>query len=534
MPISSNGSLQSNLHRSWKTPKSIAWLFTLPVKTTSAILTIAMVLLGLFCYFWYISSGQMVLPHNGTDYFDLQAQGYLKGQLSLPVQPDPRLLAMANPYDYKARGNLPVLWDASLYQGHYYLYWGPTPAILAAVVKLVHPRQVTDADLVLLFESVTLIFGASLISHLRSRLFPDLPGWIILPPLIMLGFANPLLYILNRPSVYEAAITGGQAFLIVGLFFAILSIDGQTVRTSFLALAGICWAFSIGSRQDLIPAIAFLSIGTAIYILKFAPKEIHIRAMIVLGFPLALGVIGLGGYDMARFGSVLETGHNYQLTGVASPAKGHLIISPGYILPNFYNYLFRPIQLSSKFPFLSAPKVKQSQWPFFIRLIAPYSLTEPVIGILWTLPFGLFALVPVLFQRWSMVWRTGRGQIPSISFRSHASDTQERLFRWLFWGLAGTILLTGGLLLVYITASMRYELDVLPLMAILAFLGFAWGYQLLGSHRKLHRVYVCVAVILLLYTLIVGLLLGFTGYNNHFQTVNPDLFVRLTNFFPKN
>jgi hypothetical protein len=511
--------------------RSIIKHFTLSAEASAAILAIGIVLLGAISYFWYLSSGKMVPPSFSTNYFDLQAQGYLKGQLSLPVQPDPRLLAMANPYLYRARGNLPVFWDASLYHGHYYLYWGPTPALIAAAVKLVHPLEVSDAALVFIFETATLIFGALLFTRVRQQLFPNLPGWIILPPLVMFGFANPVLYILNRPSVYEAAITGGQAFLIAGLLFAFRAIDVEPIRIRHLALAGVCWAFSFGSRQDLIPAIAFLSIGMAIYLLKFTPKELRIRAIIALGFPLVLGVLGLGGYNLARFGSILETGHRYQLTGLALPADPGLVLSPLYIPPNLYSYLFRPNQISLVFPFLSAPKVKPGQLPLFIHRPPAYYYAEPVSGMLWTLPFSIFSLFPLFFGGWSLVWSAIRVKRCWAPRPSPLPAAGQRLFRWLFAGVAGTILLNGGLLLIYISASMRYELDLLPAIAILAGLGFAWGYQALHPYPKLRKAYVFIALILMLYTLTTGLLLGFSGYNNHFQTVNLGLFDRLAHVF---
>src|SRR5271170_3296922 len=59
------------------------------------------------------------------------ADGFLHGQLSLPARPDPRLLVLTNPYDPKANAGL-RLDDAVLFNGKYYIYWGPVPALLTA------------------------------------------------------------------------------------------------------------------------------------------------------------------------------------------------------------------------------------------------------------------------------------------------------------------------------------------------------------------------------------------------------------------
>jgi hypothetical protein len=84
-----------------------------------------------------------------TRYYDRQADAFLAGSLSLLEKPPAELLALANPYDYHNREGLGYLWDASLYRGKYYLYWGPVPALVAAGVKLNPPgrsRRSAPAD----------------------------------------------------------------------------------------------------------------------------------------------------------------------------------------------------------------------------------------------------------------------------------------------------------------------------------------------------------------------------------------------------
>ena len=61
-----------------------------------------------------------------------EADAWLKGQAEIDVKPDPRLLAMDNPYDRKAREALgiPYLFDRALYDGNYYSYFGTAPLLL--------------------------------------------------------------------------------------------------------------------------------------------------------------------------------------------------------------------------------------------------------------------------------------------------------------------------------------------------------------------------------------------------------------------
>src|SRR6187455_485414 len=86
--------------------------------------------LVLLFYLWLVTLGLWTDFPPSTNYYDLQANAFLHGQLALEVEPDPALLALENPYEPADRENIPVLWDATLYQGKYYLYWGPVPAVL--------------------------------------------------------------------------------------------------------------------------------------------------------------------------------------------------------------------------------------------------------------------------------------------------------------------------------------------------------------------------------------------------------------------
>ncbi|MGA9192314.1 MAG: hypothetical protein WBZ24_11315, partial [Anaerolineales bacterium] len=76
-------------------------------------------------YAWIGSVGTWTNWPPTTSDFDLLAQGFVHGQLSLPVRTPPELLAMPDPYIMASRQYLPDLWDVSYYEGHFYLYWGP-------------------------------------------------------------------------------------------------------------------------------------------------------------------------------------------------------------------------------------------------------------------------------------------------------------------------------------------------------------------------------------------------------------------------
>jgi hypothetical protein len=64
-------------------------------------------------------------------YYEMLADAFLHGQLNLKEEPSENLLQSENPYDPWQRGTpQDYLWDASLYKGKYFLYFGAVPALL--------------------------------------------------------------------------------------------------------------------------------------------------------------------------------------------------------------------------------------------------------------------------------------------------------------------------------------------------------------------------------------------------------------------
>src|SRR5580698_3527689 len=68
-----------------------------------------------------------------TDYYNRLAEGFRHGHLYFDELPSPALLAKPDPFASENAGLW--LWDASLYKGHYYMYWGPVPGLLLLAFK---------------------------------------------------------------------------------------------------------------------------------------------------------------------------------------------------------------------------------------------------------------------------------------------------------------------------------------------------------------------------------------------------------------
>ena len=92
-------------------------------------------------------TGEIYKHHNQ---YQSLADAFLKGQLYLDEEIDPRLAALENPYDPKAREKINFapddtwFWDHALYKGHYYVYFGAVPAlIIFAPYKLIAGKDLT-------------------------------------------------------------------------------------------------------------------------------------------------------------------------------------------------------------------------------------------------------------------------------------------------------------------------------------------------------------------------------------------------------
>jgi hypothetical protein len=472
----------------------ICW-FSQPGETSVRWMALVTIVMGSLTAWWLVTAGTMNDFSHTTYYYDRLAGGFSHGQLSLLEEPDARLADLSNPYDYRERGEIPVIWDASYYQGRYYLYWGPVPALLICVIKPFTSLPVGDLSLVLFFVIGCMAVQTWLLVLIHRRWFAHLPAGLAIPPLLAGTFCVTLLWQLPRPSIYEAAITGGQFFWLLSLTFIFLGFDSEKGRVGRLILAGLCLAAAIGCRANLLVQTAALL--TCLLYLYFR-RPAWRRDLFFGGATFALGMAVLGWYNLARFGSILETGYSYQFTGPAAISLvGGTLYSPGFMLPNFYNAFLRPPLLDTEFPFIHSPWITEAMWPFFIHLPEKYYYSEPISGLLFTCPFLIF--------------------FPAAFARKHRSPEVIGL---------GVVAFVSILVnLAFITTFMRYLLDFSPLLILLAAIGF---WQLNGKPSPARGF---LGLVLGITAAMIGILLAIAGPNNNILNSNPALFQWLAGLF---
>ena len=451
-------------------------------------------------YFWFTS-----VSHDLTSrYYYLLASSFRNGELSLPLNPDPALLKLSNPYDPAARQGIKVPQDVSLYKGKFYLYWGPGPAFLLAIAEPLLPGQI--GEVYVLFVSMCGIFLAQylLIMYLWQRFFPQIPRWMVMLSVGFAGLANPALWLLCQPKLYETAIAAAQFFFISGLACAIFALSRKPVSNIGLILAGTLWALAAATRLTIVFAVFFMTLMMIYWIFRINRASFvkFVLGLVPLGVPLFLGAAGLAWYNWARFGALSETGFTYQLAGPYLQKHMHELFLPGYIFQNLYNYLLHPFTVKAAFPFLYPVRgLIRSVLPL---PLPPFYVSQAITGILCAVPFTLFAAIPMA------------GTVKQLFRRNPSREANEEpaalSLSWITASLLGSFIFPFRSLLAFFWAAMRYAEDFMPALLLLGILGFWQGYQVQPSGSGRSKIYAALGVTLACLSGIVAILLALSQY----------------------
>ena len=266
-----------------------------------------------------------------SEYYPLLADAFLAGQTSLLIHPPPEMLALPDPYDPEANANY-RLHDASLYHGKYYLYFGPTPAI----VLFLPYRVLTGSHLptriaVALFCNLGFAFSCLLLFVLARHQEWDLPGWLASFAVLSMGSVPGVAFLLIRPSFYEIAIGAGYCFVMAGFLFFARGVLSERPRAGPLATAGLCFGLAAGCRPDLCVLAVLMA---ALVVIRFRFYKGPVLAFLV---PAAACGILLAIYNFVRFDNPLEFGIRYTLLANRADLGEHFGRGFGNLVPGIWN-----------------------------------------------------------------------------------------------------------------------------------------------------------------------------------------------------
>lgn len=454
----------------------------------SAWAALLLVLPGIISLYAWLAAdgGRTKLPRQTTFYYDMLADGLASGQTFLEQAPDPRLARLVNPYDPVERAGIPkcrqdtpsgcFLLDASYFGGKYYLYWGPAPAALLAVLKDGGIGKLGDATIALAAALALAFLLTFCLVDLWHRHFLRLPRWLLVPPLFLAGLAYPLPWVLDAPRIYEAAILVGAAFLVGGLALALPALASGDHSPWRLTLAGILWSMAFASRAVLALPVAVLAGAIVWRLIRLpstdSPPRSVWKALAFLTFPMAVSTSLIGMYNFVRFSNPLETGWRYALAGSGAQSAGlRAVFNLGNIPTNAYNYLFARVSWSGHFPFIEPALAT--------RAIGPIEIPHPglfygehVTGLVITTPFLLFAVYLCWWLTCASVDSARAAEMGVSSAPPGQAGFRRLVLALLLAGLAAFL----PILCVYAVTA-RYLLDVSPVLTVLAALGSWKAYE---------------------------------------------------------
>jgi hypothetical protein len=491
---------------------------TLPVQRPHIFLLAGIcALFVLVVYVWLISVGTWIEWPGRSNYYDQLATSFGRGQLALDIKPDPALLALPNPYDTDARAGIDYPLDMSLFKGRFYVYFGPVPALLLLLPKLFLAHDIGDQYLVFAFLYGIFVAQALLVLRLWSRFFSDLPLWTLGSSLVLLGLIAPFSWMLGKPTVNEVSIAGGEFFFLVGLYLAMRGLEKAFVGKWELALAGLCWGAAVGCRATQILPVGFMLVMVFLESARRrapgSPLTKTMGTLMGLWLTVTVTLAGLGWYNWARFGSILETGYTYQLAANMQKYR-QVLISPIYGLQNLRNYLLNPPRPIAGFPYIICAAGQQESVVPFLSLPGAYH-SERVTGLLYAAPFTLLGIVPA-----ASLLRSRR--------RNTLKDENPHFFRWIVTILSGTLIVSSAFLLCFFWTAERYFVDFLPSLLLLSTIGF-WQLYRQCAPRLRSRIFFDLGIVVLMgFSSVTSMLIALANYPAAFrEQLHPEFWRQL-------
>ena len=367
------------------------------------------------------------------------------GRLDLPMSPPAGLLNLDDPHDPVANepfryGGEEGVHDLSLYDGRLYMYWGPTPALVAFLPwRLVTGEGLDTAWAVRGFIMAGWLFAAVLLRQIISRFFPETGQLVRFSAFFLLGLANMAAVIVQRPSVFEVSIAAAFCFTSLAWWQLAVALWRPPGRRALpLAIASLALGLSIAARASWVVVTPLLLV--ALWDVRGQWGKPTFRSLLAHAtVPVLTCILVLVLLNLLRFGDPFEFGQSYQLSGLRPPDE---LFALRHLPFSIYMYLLAPPAASDYFP--------------FILPSSPPALSAGSVGT--ENVFGLLPLLPIL----------ATASLVSLTLSRH--------------GLRNVVVLLVAVFsckLIFLSCIhgvvLRYQLDLAPTLALLAAIGLLAG-----------------------------------------------------------
>ena len=229
----------------------------------------------------------VIHQHGGSEQMNLLGKAFLAGHTYIAPKPDPALLALSNPYDYRKNHKLLFL-DATLYDGKYYFYFGPAPTLLVWIpFYLLTGISLNDAQIGFGFSEAALLTEALLLYLVaRRQKFPQRLRHVPGRRGAMLWHAGSHhLGIYTR--ILEISVVAGWFFTNLGLLCAWQALNKRS--NGWLCFASLAFGLALASRLSLGLDIIIMA-AAALYFRALTP---HSRKSMVHKPRLAISSLGI-------------------------------------------------------------------------------------------------------------------------------------------------------------------------------------------------------------------------------------------------
>lgn len=360
-------------------------------------------------------------------YYEELARAFMKGQTHLLGLPDPRMLALYDPW-YSGT-NAGWRWgrgihDLSLYHGRFYLQWGPLPAIFLMAWKLVSNSVVPISLFAYIFLTASnLLLLACILKVTIPR--GTSPSLLMVTVTILCLFLNPIwIGCIRQSNIYQAPIAFAHFFIALSAFTLCVAFQDAwrgRRRPWLLSVAGLAIGLAIASRINAI-FLGFLMPVVWILWCRVSPRLTVKKALmhgLFFGMPALACLFAVFYYNYIRFGNILEFGQTWQLSAwpVSMPTTLIPLYDNARILPNLYYGFLQPPVITPDFPY-----IRQIVPPFPLSWMSPeltahYNLAPdrstgimtacPIIGTLLLLPMLRSRKKKIIDHNWTVaLWTT--------------------------------------------------------------------------------------------------------------------------------
>lgn len=436
-------------------------------------------------------------------YYD-QFLAFQEGQVELLIEPDEILTTLSNPYDRSLRKAVgaPSIRDLAYYNDVYYFYFGIAPiiAVYYPVYWLTgHIPGGTFVCFMLCILGIAAMAGALWEFTRKFVKEPNLLLYLLVS--IAMPFSCYLYVSVATPAMYNIAMISAISFLALFYYLAYRAARTQhaIARRVLFVLAGIAFVFVAGSRTNYVLAGMAGVAPLFIEVLLDKERKLVQRLLdaIVFVTPVAFGALGLMYYNYIRFDSAFDFGFVYQLT-VSDIRYNKLVFSPKYFAEMIYAYFLLPLKRSFTFPFVSFQHTNIGvHGNYLFEFLDAGILNFPIYWFLFCMPKATSKKEPV---KTATMWLL--------------------LVSAIVMGYANFCL--GGVIYRYVCDLM---LPLILVAAVTMLTIFSGKRSRGGGWLYTFACLMCFA------SIAIGVLGVFSNEPNYIYHLNPDVYIRIAQFF---